>query len=75
MDNVVQLLQPQNDMPAQQAKELVGLVLAQVVCDLANNGVNIKDPEVHNSMGTIMGELKIIAAHHYGVEDDHDSRQ
>ena len=74
-DNVVQFPEPEKDTPAQQAKELVGLVAAQMVCDLANNGVDINDPEVHNALGTIMGELKTIAAHHYGLEVDHDSRQ
>ena len=67
MDNVVQFPESQNDTPTQQAKELVGLVAAQVVCDLANNGVDINDPEVHNAMGTIMAELKTIAAYHYGL--------
>ena len=70
MDNVVQFPEPPKDTPAQQAKELVGLVAAQMVCDLANNGVDIKDPDVHNSMGTIMAELKTIATHHYGLEED-----
>ena len=73
MENVVLFPALQSDTPTQQAKSLVGLVAAQMVCDLANNGVDIKDPEVHNSMGTIMAELKSIAAHHYGVENDHGS--
>ena len=67
MENVVLFPALQKDTPAQQAKSLVGLVAAQIVCDLANNGVDIKDPDVHNAMGTIMGELKTIAAHHYGL--------
>ena len=67
MDNVVQFPQPQNDTPAQKAKELVGICSAQVVCDLANNGVNIKDPEVLNAMGAIVMGLKSIAAYHYDL--------
>ena len=68
---VLNFPEPQNDRPTRQAKDLVGLVLSQVVCDLANNGVNINDPEVHNAMGAIAGELKSIAAHHYKLEEDH----
>lgn len=74
---VLSFPEPQDKRPAQQAKELVGLVLSQVVCDLANNGVDINDPEVHNALGAVAINLKSIAAHHYDLnsmeEISHDS--